>query len=137
MEIENLCKDTYFIDDEVIDAIIVKTPLDELMMLLPGGNNMFMIGLYFRFEINLGSNRGEKYCASIWDWEGNRSTTDYKRCYADIPGLAIRNLIRWFIMEYIPSLKITNITHDDVDKKKWDDLMYIRHTLESFKHYVR
>ena len=136
MKTVNPCKDTYFIDDEVIDAIIMNTPLDELMMLLPGGNNMFMTGLYFRFDINLGSKRGQTYCASIWDWEGDRSTTDYKRCYANTPGLAIRNLIKWFVMEYIPGLEITNIINNDIDKKKWDDLMYIRHTLESLKYYV-
>ena len=27
--------------------------------------------------------------------------------------------------------EITNIIHDDVDKKKWDDLMYIKHKLNS------
>lgn len=86
MKIVKTCKEVYFIDDNVVDAIIMNTPLDELMMLLPGGNNMFMTGLYFRFDINLGSKTGETYCASIWDWEGDRSTTDYKKCYANIPG---------------------------------------------------
>lgn len=136
MKIVKTCKEVYYIDDNIVDAIIMNTPLDELMMLLPGGNNMFMTGLYFRFDINLGSKTGETYCASIWDWEGDRSTTDYKKCYANIPGLAIRNLIRWFIMEYIPGLEISNYIKDSVDKKKWDDLKYIRNTLESFKHYV-
>lgn len=136
MKIVKTCKEVYFIDDNVVDAIIMNTPLDELMMLLPGGNNMFMTGLYFRFDINLGSKTGETYCASIWDWEGDRSTTDYKKCYANIPGLAIRNLIRWFVMEYIPGLEISNYIKDSVDQKKWDDLKYIKNTLESFKHYV-
>lgn len=136
MKIVKTCKEVYFINDNVVDAIIMNTPLDELMMLLPGGNNMFMTGLYFRFDINLGSKTGETYCASIWDWEGDRSTTDYKKCYANIPGLAIRNLIRWFVMEYIPGLEISNYIKDSVDQKKWDDLKYIKNTLESFKHYV-
>lgn len=136
MKIVKTCKEVYFIDDNVVDAIIMNTPLDELMMLLPGGNNMFMTGLYFRFDINLENKTGETYCASIWDWEGDRSTTDYKKCYANIPGLAIRNLIRWFVMEYIPGLEISNYIKDSVDKKKWDDLKYIKNTLESFKHYV-
>lgn len=136
MKIVKTCKEVYFIDDNVVDAIIMNTPLDELMMLLPGGNNMFMTGLYFRFDINLGSKTGETYCASIWDWEGDRSTTDYKKCYANIPCLAIRNLIRWFVMEYIPCLEISNYIKDSVDKKKWDDFQYIKNTLESFKHYV-
>lgn len=136
MKIVKTCKEVYFIDDNVVDAIIMNTPLDELMMLLPGGNNMFMTGLYFRFDINLGSKTGETYCASIWDWQGDRSTTDYKKCYANIPGLAIRNLIRWFVMEYIPGLEISNYIKDSVDQKKWDDLKYIKNTLESFKHYV-
>ena len=136
MKIVKTCKEVYFIDDNVVDAIIMNTPLDELMMLLPGGNNMFMTGLYFRFDINLGSKTGETYCASIWDWEGDRSTTDYKKCYANIPGLAIRNLIRWFVMEYIPGLEISNYIKDSVEQKKWDDLKYIKNTLESFKHYV-
>lgn len=136
MKIVKTCKEVYYIDDNIVDAIIMNTPLDELMMLLPGGNNMFMTGLYFRFDINLGSKTGETYCASIWDWQGDRSTTDYKKCYANIPGLAIRNLIRWFVMEHIPGLEISNYIKDSVDKKKWDDLKYIRNTLESFKHYV-
>ena len=129
-------KDTYFIDDKVIDAIILQAPVDALITLLPGGNNQFMEGLYFHFDINLNSKRGEKYKAAIWDWQGDRSTCCRKECVSDAPGLAIRNLVGWYIKEYVPSLEIDNYIRNDCDRKKWDDLMYIRNALESLRIYV-
>lgn len=131
------CKDIYLLDESEIERIVKNAPLGQLMRLLPGGCNMFLQGLYFRFKINLDNQRGEKYVAAIWDWEGDRSTVEYHACGADDPDVAIRNIVRWFILDYIPACDglFNNMIYEAKDESIWEDCMYIRNTLGALMLY--